>query len=73
MHRGVILRIRTCYGHACEAAGDGQPAVGLCHTLIDACMAGLKGGDGEGALAELHTRQGVLIQGKTSKAPGNHR
>lgn len=27
MHRSVILCIRTCYGHTCEAAGDSWPVV----------------------------------------------
>lgn len=27
MHRRVILCIRTCYGHTCEAAGDSWPVV----------------------------------------------
>lgn len=53
------------------AAGDGRPVFQACHALIDANMAGLEGGDGEGALAELHTGQGVQVQGKASEAPGN--
>lgn len=27
VHSRVILCIRTCYGHMCEAAGDGRPVV----------------------------------------------
>lgn len=72
-YTGVILHIRTCYGHTRVAAGDGRPVFQACHTLIDANMAGLEGGDGEGALAELHTGQGVQVQGEASEAPGNLR
>lgn len=34
-------------------------------------MAGLKGGDPEGATVEVHTGQRVPVQGAASEAPGN--
>lgn len=73
MHKGAIFRIRTCYSHTCQAAGDGRPVAQACHALVGAGMAGLQGGDGEGALTDLQTRQIVLAQGKTSEPPGDHR
>lgn len=73
VHKGVILRIRTCYCYTRPAAGDGRPVGQACHALIDAAVAGLKGGDGEGAGVDLQTGQGVLVQGETSEAPRNHR
>lgn len=73
VHKWVIPRIRTCYCHTRPPAGDGRPVAQVCHALIDTGVAGLKGGDGEGAGVDLQTREGVLIQGETSKAPRNHR
>ncbi|TNN66647.1 hypothetical protein EYF80_023181 [Liparis tanakae] len=67
----AVLRISTCYGHTRVAAGDSRPVGDACHALIDAHVAGLKGGDGEGALVDLHARQGVAVQGTASEAPGN--